>query len=399
LSILLFAGQCFAQQTWQVAAKDIETIIIGISFADANNGWVPGDENGVGALFLRSTDGGMTWKPVTHTGYVMLPMGIAMEKLPNGTYQGVISGLGFGKNFTSMEYTADGSSFHPPESDPDFLGEGQDAKVIWGQPSAFALAGQYTSFQGKNYNGLAASFDGGHTWVNYDIGYSYPWARYGHFPSPTTWYISAGVWPGDLNWDYDPEARVLSQYVRIHKRHGIQFRPMMGLHGPSRKPLQASGYMAAISKTTDGGKTWATVYNNTGNFYLNDIDCPTTTDCWAVGESESDSPQPGVRIIHTADGGNTWNVQMYIANASYSLIDIGMINATEGWAVGAILTRTITGQFFHTSDGGNTWTMAQSLSDEYAMAVSFVETVPGMSYLGWASAITLEGKSSILRYA
>jgi photosystem II stability/assembly factor-like uncharacterized protein len=99
LSILLFAGQCFAQQTWQVAAKDIETIIIGISFADANNGWVPGDENGVGALFLRSTDGGMTWKPVTHTGYVMLPMGIAMEKLPNGTYQGVISGLGFGKKF------------------------------------------------------------------------------------------------------------------------------------------------------------------------------------------------------------------------------------------------------------------------------------------------------------
>jgi len=365
---------------------------------NSTHGWVPGDQNGVGALFLHSTDGGQTWRPCPHDGYVTLPMGIGMARYSDGTVNGVVGGIGIGRNFTSMEYTDDGLTFHPPPNDPDFVGESQDSKPIVGVKGGFALPGQYTDYKGKNYNGLAASFDGGKSWQNYDMGYAYPWARYGHFPSASVWYISAGVWPGDLEWDADPEAKVISRNLRIHKEHGVQFRHQMQLQAPSRKLLQDTGYMAAISKTTDGGKTWTTVFNDTGNYYLNDIDCPTTTDCWAVGESGSDSPQPGVRILHTSNGGQSWTVQMYLNDPDYSLMDIAMLNTTEGWAVGGYLSRSITGEFFHTVDGGNHWVQSTPLADEYATALSLYYNGTGPTYNGWASALTIEGQSSILIY-
>jgi len=289
--------------------------------------------------------------------------------------------------------------FHAPEADPDFFGESQDSKVINGLANSFGLAGQYTTFQGKNYNGLTASYDGGHTWINYDVGYQIPYTRYGSYPTPTTWFIAAGIWPETLEWDSDPEATVITQKVRIHKRHGVQFRNQMALTGPSRRPLQSYPYLAAVSKTTDGGKTFTTVYNDTGNFYFNDIDCPTVTDCWAVGESESDSPNPGVRIVHTSNGGANWDIQLYINNGEYSFTDVGMITTMEGWAVGAILSRSITGLFFHTTDGGKTWTQTQTLTDEYPFAIDFYQATGSNTYLGWATALTIEGKSSVLRYA
>jgi len=395
--LLLAVVSCQAA-TWQVQAKDLETIIIGISFVNETTGWVPGDQNGVGALFLRSDDGGKSWKPCTHDGYVTIPMGIAMERLSDGTVNGVIGGVGIGRNFTSMEYTTDGKTFHPPESDPDFVGAGQDAKTIHGIDHAFALAGSYVDYKDRDFNGLAVTYDGGHTWSNIDIGYEYPIARYGHFPTPTTWFVAAGEWPALDSWDNKDEARVISQRIRIHKEHGIQFRTDQSEY-TSRKLLQTGGYAATISRTTDGGKTWQTVYNDTtGSFYFNDIDCPTAKNCWAVGEAESDSPRPGIRILHSGDGGNTWQEQLYIGDPTYSLIEIAMLNETEGWAAGAVLTRSITGQFYHTTDGGKTWTTAQTLSDEYALALDLYQPNNGSQYLGWGTAITLEGKSSILIY-
>jgi len=305
-----------------------------------------------------------------------------------------------------MEYTTNGINFQAPSPNPNFVGTSQDAKRIMGVDRAFGLVGLYTDDKDRSFNGLTASFDGGMTWKDYDTGVVYPWARYGHFPDPNNWYITLGAWPGDLDWDDSSEARVLNQKLRIHNKLGAQFRhqviksaPAIPVR-PNRSLLQTIGYWAMIAKTTDAGKTWQIVYNDTNNFYFNDIDCPTINDCWAVGESESDSPQPGVRIVHTADGGKTWDVQMYLSDPNYSLMDVGFVNATEGWAVGGYLSaRNFSGEFFHTSDGGQHWTTAQALSDEYATALSFVTSPTSVGgYLGWATALTEEGASSILGY-
>jgi photosystem II stability/assembly factor-like uncharacterized protein len=43
---------------------------------------------------------------------------------------------------------------------------------------------------------------------------------------------------------------------------------------PRRTLTPDSTYHAAIAKTTDGGKTWNTVFYDEGNFYFNGISCP-----------------------------------------------------------------------------------------------------------------------------
>jgi len=312
----------------------------------------------------------------------------------------VISGVGIGRNFSSMDYTTDGEVWNAPYPSPDFEGESQDAKVIMGVEHAFGLAGQYVDDHGVESNGLTATFDGGLTYKNYDCNYDAAYARYGSYPSSTTWFVALGIWPEDLEWDHDPEAVVLSRNIRRHKTKGIQFRHLMPkTEGGSRKLLQTYPYTAGIARTTDGGKTWTTVFNDTGNFYFNDIYCASTTQCWAVGESGSDSPTPGIRIIATTDGGNTWVQQFYVNNPEYSLMDISMINANEGWAAGGILARSITGTFFHTLDGGKTWTLDAEVPDNYATVLSFVHTTTVPSgYLGWASSLDIEGACSILAY-
>jgi len=297
-----------------------------------------------------------------------------------------------------MEYTPDGQMFHAPPNYTNFFGESQDAQVVWGTQGVYAIPGQYEDYHAREYNGVTVSYDGGMSWTNYDVGSETPLARYGHFPSPTTWYLALGDWPGSAVQRADPEVKAWTQKFNIN-RHTRRVSVNEQRKQGGRNLLQTYGYDAAISKTSDGGKTWTTVYNDTGNFYFNDIDCPTTTDCWAVGESESDSPQPGVRILHTADGGQNWDVQLYVNNPDYSLMEIACVNSTECWAVGGIFSRIINGLFYHTSDGGKTWVNAQTLNDEYPTALSFYQPPGSSKYYGWATAFTLEGQSSVLVYA
>jgi len=76
-----------------------------------------------------------------------------------------------------------------------------------------------------------------------------------------------------------------------------------------------------------------------------------------------------------------------------------MLNATEGWACGGILTqRNFAGEFWHTSDGGKTW-KNQSVAGVYGTTLSFVWVNQTLGqYVGWATAFTLNGQSSVLMY-
>jgi photosystem II stability/assembly factor-like uncharacterized protein len=62
---------------------------------------------------------------------------------------------------------------------------------------------------------------------------------------------------------------------------------------------------------------------------------------WAVGHDAS--------IIHTQDGGLTWQLQMQSREIEKPFLDIRFFNANEGIAIGAY------GLFYRTLDGGKTW--------------------------------------------
>ncbi|WP_169306999.1 WD40/YVTN/BNR-like repeat-containing protein [Ferrimonas sediminicola] len=62
---------------------------------------------------------------------------------------------------------------------------------------------------------------------------------------------------------------------------------------------------------------------------------------WAVGHDAT--------ILHTNDGGHSWQLQQWRADLEVPLLDIYFRNPREGLTVGAY------GQLFRTADGGNSW--------------------------------------------
>ncbi len=104
---------------------------------------------------------------------------------------------------------------------------------------------------------------------------------------------------------------------------------------------------AAILHTANGGKTW----EEQGNPALwngmagNDISAANEWTAWAaVG-----SPDVGGAILHTEDGGFTWKVQT-LPDGVYEMVKgIKGISWREAWAV------TIGGTVMHTTDAGENW--------------------------------------------
>jgi len=388
--LLLFAASVFGQ-TWQIQKNDLATILSGVSFPNTTLGYLAGDMNGVGAVILKTEDGGNTYRRCNHSGYALMYLSIAFDSVTRG----VVTGVGLGTNFPGIEETNDGENFVWTDTQ-EFVDSCQNVEVVGPASGSivspgFGLAGDFNQF-----NGASVTLDQGETWKNYDIGVDY-WSRYGSYPSPTTWYISAGWWPDyDFHNPEDSNIHVLSQKIRLNRGSGVEYLHNAKKTQTSRRLLQA-GYAASVIKTSDGGQTWTKVYEDLGNFYTNAIDCPTANECWVVGESESDSPQPGVRILHTGDGGNTWEVQMYNSTSTYSLMDISMLNTTEGWATGGMLSeREFEGHFWHTVDGGKSWSL-QQVQGVYGNALSLAFNEDD-TYVGWATAFTRSGQSSTLIY-
>lgn len=96
--------------------------------------------------------------------------------------------------------------------------------------------------------------------------------------------------------------------------------------------------------TMDGGQTWE--LQSTGNqFWMNDIDFIDTDHGWAVGAY-------GI-MARTSDGGESWEFDTlwgrYIGETPNDLNAVTFINTDYGWICGNL------GTILHTRDGGITW--------------------------------------------
>ena len=157
-------------------------------------------------------------------------------------------------------------------------------------------------------------------------------------------------------------------------------------------------WMAQIVKTTDGGKTWTTVFEDEGNFYLNGIDCFDENTCVAVGESDADSPSPGSRIFTTVDGGATWNLSLLVSDPQESLMNVVFRSSDEIWAVGGnVSNRKFTGRVWSSTnwkDDQPEWKDVGGVDNAW-----FVDVSPSKSGEdAWALAMTLQSTSSIFYY-
>ncbi len=84
---------------------------------------------------------------------------------------------------------------------------------------------------------------------------------------------------------------------------------------------------------------------------------------WAAGH--------GGIIVHTADGGNTWQIQRASSAENQPLLDIQFLSPEVGYACGAYDT------FLSTADGGKTWTLSAPGSDNIYNSLAFLDEENG----------------------
>jgi hypothetical protein len=362
-----------AQPAWNITQFNWATIAEAISFSSPMNGIAPVGVNGLGSQVWHTTDGGNTWNPVPSVEELMYLGGAASgnnavvadefsldysDLKQNGEY-----------NFTASTVTG-GMSSQNVES------------------GAFAPAGTWFAATGEGLtgdDGVAVSSDSGATFTLYNITNLLTEARYGAFPSATTWYISAGEWPQNNA----PGTHAVTRRIHLQK-NGKNFKRTIKPVGV-RRHEEDSGWKAQIMKTSDGGNTWTSVFYREGQFYFNQISCGSESHCCAVAEADS-SATPGIHIFCTVDGGSTWVETLSNTNGAYSIMAIDFINDQEAWAGGGDMDNFY-GYFWHTLDGGKTWA-PDIVEGVYVNCMSWEPT----GKKGWATAFNAEDNSALLIY-
>jgi photosystem II stability/assembly factor-like uncharacterized protein len=121
----------------------------------------------------------------------------------------------------------------------------------------------------------------------------------------------------------------------------------------------AVGDKATILHTDDGGTTWETQNSSTGSFYS--VSFPTRQSGWAVSAR-------GI-IWHTNDSGKTWPIEA--SGTTEDLTGVVLVGPEIGWVVGD------DGTIIHTEDGGQTWKAQKSGTAENLITAIFVSRQSG----------------------
>jgi len=217
-------------------------------------------------------------------------------------------------------------------------------------------------------SGVASSTDRGATWtLSAEIPGGY--VRYGAFPTDTTWYVSSGMWGSSDSLKGHKSARV--QWIPESNSLDIVERSEKA---PQKLADGTSGWWGAVSKTTDGGKTWNQVFLTdleNDYFYFNGISCPSENHCVVVGEGDDMVNGGYLNVAYTTfDGGVTWDRTLTAADVSMMSVDF--LTEDEGWVAGTKKSgRNLIAQFYHTVDGGKSFTLEETLSNCFAIDLDF----------------------------
>jgi len=293
---------------------------------------------------------------------------------------------GVGILASGIQYTQTGDSFRDANVPIGFppVGASQSGAVVRGRAGfrdgAFGFVGMFGGTEG-----VAFSANGGSSWNVFTIPNAPSQCRYGSFPSLTTWYVSGGTWPGKKQSDHSQHP--LSEHVTTHFNNETQQASVEIIEESS---AEKNGYVAFISKTTDGGRTWTQVFHQELNYYFNGIDCIDIQNCMVVAEGSD-----GAYLFSTRNGGTSWEQRFMVPGRTASLFDVKYVNNREAWACGGILDFSFTGSFYHTLDAGDSWNL-NPMPGVYGTTLTFAPV--GGSYHGHATALTLDGQSSTLVY-
>jgi hypothetical protein len=276
-----------------------------------------------GAEIVRTTDYGLTWAPSDGTVSLDIFLATAVKN------ESAIIVTGASHN----AFSVDGTHFHP-SSNLRFAAT-PSAGVL---PTSDLFATPYAT---ESESGVGTSPDG-RTWAKHPLtglDPTYFQARYGSFPSACTWFMSVGAFPVNPQTSTRSGPGVeeaylpFSKHVRIN-RQTTRAELLVHDSGVSTSVVQncsvdpTNCYAAGVTKSTDCGKTWTTLYKNVNsgdNFYPNGIDCSTTDHCVAVFEGDT------CRVLMTENSGKTWTEVMHDTDPACSLVSVRMVRVALFW--------------------------------------------------------------------
>ena len=428
-------GSQDAGVTWKQLATVATASLNGVYFLNSSSGWAVGD----GGVVVHSTDGGATWTPQTSGVATALNAVRIFADGQHGVVAGdkgvVLTTTNGGGTWTPRPGVGNGTlalhDIHIEGSQAWIAGDGgvirysNDMGAIWsskafpyinlhevefapGQSQIGWVAGTQI-ITGVDNARIARTTDGGNTWshvgsVSGSDRDKHPITALGVGDATHAW--TGGSTPAAAldNWGDGLASR--PSWFAWRTDNGVSWKHLVGgffpryfsLTAATDQIIYAGGQDTNIMKSMDGGQTWreiakelrddpeiAGLPNNGYGTILHGLSCVPgdPNDCNASGRA-------GL-IVHTKDGGATWDREWPVPGYSYSLYDISRTSAKRGVTIGRWrYFRTLNGTswpeasnnggnstgidldmisddqgavavlkpaFRYTTNGGNTWTV------------------------------------------
>lgn len=184
---------------------------------------------------------------------------------------------------------------------------------------------------------LFRTFDGGNEWQRVEIPDD-PEIRALYFQDTNNGWV--GGLKGDIYHTADAGQTWTKQKTRLnYEIHQLVF--VDNLHGWAIgwAPFTRSPSKQALIRTNDGGEKWEIISNvdEDSPLVVRPVFFVNVNEGWAIDNWSN--------IVHTTDGGKTWNIQSPHDGKSFH--SLFFINDREGWVCGDGI--------LHTADGGETW--------------------------------------------
>jgi photosystem II stability/assembly factor-like uncharacterized protein len=338
-------------QSWERQESGVGNWLGGVQFVDADTGWAIGSAGTI----LHTPDGGLTWT-IQNSPLAVDLHGLSFVDSQRGWIglpDGVLRTTDGGANWVKV-----GSGVSDPVLDLQFLDENNGVLISnSGSPSG---------------GHILRSTDGGVTWIPTTC--SRPGSVFGcekhfralHFPpyqgGSGGFGVAVGGWvnpqfyltnDGGASW--------------VQQETDITFAVPQSVHFLDENKGWAVGYyQCGYVRTTDGGRTWTKL----DDLCAGDIQFVTANTGFAAGDWRF-----GVHL--SIDGGYTWSRPDCFDDAG--LYGVSFVNNSEGWVVGGKpdpWSLTTEGKILHTADGGQTWEVQQEYNS-YLLAVHFVSRLHG----------------------
>ncbi len=336
-----------APPTWGIeppaspATMHADAEFTSVFFLDADRGWAVGDRG----VIWHTADGGRTWKQQqspTHCrleavqfvdGEIGWAVGGSTQPYTHQTSGVVLRTRDGGQTWTTVP-----NLLLPTLRHVKFF----DTKNGWaiGDGSALYPAGVFRTD------------DGGRSWAPVPRGRTQGWMA-GDFRSPASGAVAGRlgqlglVVPGGVN----PAKTVLGD--------GKYLRRLV-LSGSTNGWLVGDGGL--VLQTADDGFTWSPPAGSLPAIAQSDFDFRALA---VHGEHVWLAGSPGTFVLHSPDGGKTWEMQR--TDHTVPLRSLSFIDENRGWAVGTL------GTILATRDGGKTWRKQKSTGNRLAMIGVFSE--------------------------